>query len=132
MLISEQRFRAPHVDGKVVVDEEYGDFPLLPLLKGFQRQELIDHAFVGAEANGVAEEAGHGAELAAIRTATAGLDWNQMKALPGHAQSAAHAADELGKVRDHVELIEVHAFPPDLRVPVERRFFSWPNASTGA
>src|SRR5205807_3406201 len=44
-----------------------------------------------------------------------------MKALPSHAYSVAHAADEFRKMSNHVELIEVHAFPWNLRVLIERR-----------
>src|SRR5262249_44904272 len=68
--VTQQRFGALYIDGKVVVDEENRDLALLFAGPGFQQEQFIDDAFIRAEPNGVAEESGDRAELAAVRTAS--------------------------------------------------------------
>ncbi len=65
------------------------------------------------EANRVGEKARHHAELTAVRAATAGLNRNQMKALPGHAKIGKNAPREPGKMSDQVELVKGYAVPRD-------------------
>ena len=48
----------------------------------FQQQQFIHHTLIGAEANGVAEKSSHGAELAAVGTASSGLDRDDAKGSP--------------------------------------------------
>ena len=48
-----------------------------------QAEHLVDDALVGAEADGVAEEAGDGAELAAIGAAASGFDGDDVERFPG-------------------------------------------------
>ena len=81
--VAQQRLRALKVDAEVVVDEEHGDLPPGPLGARLQPQHFVHDALVGAEADGVAEEPGHGAKLAAVRTAAAGFDGNDVEGLPG-------------------------------------------------
>ena len=83
-----------------------------------QAQHFVDDALVGAKADGIAEETGHGAELAAVRTAAAGFDGDDVKRLPTHAEVLHDAAEEAG---DAVELVEIEGFPRNPRVVLEAR-----------
>src|SRR5260370_192565 len=76
----------------------------------------MNHAFVGAEANRIAEEARYGAELTAVGAAPAGLNRNQVKTLPAHAHPAALVPPQPGKALDHVKLVTLPTLPPTLRV----------------
>src|SRR5579862_3587269 len=42
----QERFGAPRIDGKIIVDEEDGNFPLLPLFELLEFQKLVDDARV--------------------------------------------------------------------------------------
>jgi hypothetical protein len=55
----------------------------------FQAQHFVHDAPVGAETDGIAEEAGYGAEFAAVRTAAAGFDGNDVEGFPRHATACA-------------------------------------------
>ena len=109
--VAQQRFGALHVDGEIVVHEEDGDLALRGARAFLQQQHFVHDALIGAEADGVAEESGHRAELAAVRAAAAaisiGMMWNvsQLMAVMPH-----DPAEEAG---DAVELIEIELFPRD-------------------
>ena len=117
--VAQQRLGALHVDGEVVVDEEDGDLPVWLRRARFQQQQLVHDALVGAEADGVAEETGDGAELAAIGAAAAGLDGNDVKRFPLARKCSMMRAHEAGNA---VELVDVERVPRDLRVTLEVGF----------
>src|SRR5208337_5492805 len=80
---------------------------------------FIDHALVGAKADGIAEEAGYRAELTAIRAATPGLDRNDAKCAPALADALEGALGHLG---NQVELGEIYFVPRDDRILLESGF----------
>src|SRR6266446_7069670 len=53
----------------LVTQQIRADLAALASGPGFQEEQLVHHAFVGAEADGVSEKAGYRAELTAVRTA---------------------------------------------------------------
>src|SRR5208337_1842925 len=111
--VTEKRFGALHVDGEIVVDEEDGHLALLFAGAGFQEQQLVYYALIGAEADGVAEKSGHGAELAAIGTAASGLDRNDAECSPAFADFLEHRVHDLGQ---EIELAEIDLVPGNYRV----------------
>ena len=84
----QQRLGALDVDGEIVVDEEDGDLAFFFAGARFQHQQFVDDAFVGAEADGVAEKSGDGAELASVGTAASGFDRDDAERSPAFADSA--------------------------------------------
>ena len=71
-------------------------------------QEFVDDAFVGAEADGVAEESGDGAEFAAVGTTASGFDGNDAECAPALAELVQPAGGGFG---DEVELLEIDGVP---------------------
>ena len=86
--VFEQRLGALDVDGEIVVDEEDGDLAFFFAGARFQHQQFVDDALVGAEADGVAEESGDGAEFAAVGTAASGFDGYDAECAPAFADFA--------------------------------------------
>src|SRR5208283_4352999 len=80
--IAQQGLGALEVDGEIVVYKK--DRNLAALFPGarLEQQEFVDDAFVGAKADGVTEEAGHGAEFAAVGTTSSRLDGNDAESSP--------------------------------------------------
>ena len=111
--VAEQRLGALDVDGKIVVNEKYGDLTALAAHARFQKQQFVDDTFVGAKADGVAEKTGYGAKLAAIGAAAPGLDGNNAKGTPTRADFLQHGIKHLG---NNVELIEINGVPGDRRI----------------
>jgi hypothetical protein len=107
------------VDGEIVVDEEDGDFAAGGAGALLQFQHFGDDALVGAEANGIAEEAGDGTELAAIGAAAAAFNGDDVERLPCMAVVAHDTFEESG---DAVELVDIETIPGDLRVVLQVRF----------
>src|SRR5439155_3847123 len=83
--VAQQRLGAFQINGEIVVDEKNCHLAFFAAGAGLQQEEFIDYALVGAEADGVAEESSHGAELAAVGTASSGLDGNNTKCAPAFA-----------------------------------------------
>src|SRR5712692_1870330 len=77
--LAQQRLRTLDVDGEIIVDEENRHLALLAAGAGLQQQQFVHHALIGAETNRVAKKSCHGAELAAVRAASPGLNWNNAK-----------------------------------------------------
>ena len=80
--VAQKRFGAFDVDGEIIVDEEDGNLAAFASRAGFQQEQFIHDAFVSAKADGIAKEAGHRAELAAIGAAASRLDGNDAKCAP--------------------------------------------------
>src|SRR5205814_4489109 len=93
---SEQRFRAFDIDGEIVVDEEDGDQTAFFFGAGLQKEEFVDDAFVGAEADGVAEETGDGAKFATVWAAAAGLHGNDAECASTFADTAESFGGHFG------------------------------------
>jgi hypothetical protein len=84
-----------------------------------EAQQLLHDALVRAEADGVAEESGDGAEFAPVGAAAAGLDGDDMERLPLLLVMRHEGAHQAGNA---VELVEVEGFPGDLGVVLEGGF----------
>ena len=97
--IAQQRFGALEIDGEIVVDEKDGDLAAFFSGARLEQQEFVDDAFVGAEADGVAEESGDGAELAAVGATASGLDGNDAERSPAFADFCSQRASPIW-VRD--------------------------------
>ena len=106
--VAQQRLGALDVDGEIVVDEEDGHLTFFFAGAGLEQEQFVDHAFVGAEADGVAEESGDGAELAAVGTAASGLDRDDAKRSPAFADFAEQRVDDFGQ---EIELVEIDLVP---------------------
>ncbi len=85
----------------------------------FQEQEFIDHAFVGAKADGVAEKTSDGAELASIGAAAAGLDGDNAKGAPTGADFLKQGIKHFW---NDVELIEIDGVPGNRRIGLQGGF----------
>ena len=116
--VSQQRFGALHVDGEVVVNEEDSDLALFFSRARLQKKQLVDYAFVAAKANGVAEESGDGAELAAVGTTPSGFDRNDSECSPTFADLLEQREHGLG---NEIELMEVNRVPGDHGIRLQRR-----------
>src|SRR5258708_639113 len=102
--VAQKRFGALDVDGEIVVDEKDGDLAAFFFGAGFQQEQFIYDAFIGAEADGVAEESSDRTEFTAVRAAAAGLHRNDAKRAPAFADALQGALDHLG---NQVELMEI-------------------------
>jgi hypothetical protein len=76
------RSSTAELDGEIVVYEKNSDSAALALRAAFDAEQLIDYALIGSEANRVAKEPGHRAEVTAIGTTSAGFHGNNIKAFP--------------------------------------------------
>ena len=114
--ISQQRFRAFDIDGEIVVDEKDGDLTAFFFGAGFQEEEFVDDAFVGAEADGIAEEAGDRAKFAAVWATAAGLHGNDAECAPTFADAAEGLGGHFG---DEIELVEIDFVPGNGGVVLE-------------
>src|SRR6266404_2827815 len=99
--VSQQRLRTFDVDGEIIVDEENRHLALFTAGAVLQQQQFIHHALIGAKANGVSEESGHRAELAAVRAASPGFNWNNAKCSPAFSYLLEHGGHGL---RHQIEL----------------------------
>ncbi len=111
--VTEQRFGALHVDGKIVIDEKNCHLPFFFAGAFLQQQQFVDHALVAAEADGIAEESGHRAELAAVGTASTRLDGNDAKRPPALADLLEQGE---GGLRHEIELLEIDRLPRNHRI----------------
>jgi hypothetical protein len=98
--VTQQRFGALYIDGKVVVDEENRDLASLFAGPGFQQEQFIDDAFIRAEPNGVAEESGDRAELAAVRTASSRFNRHNSECSPAFPEILEHGVHQFGNEID--------------------------------
>src|SRR5207245_2667743 len=114
---TQQRLRALDIDGEVIVDEKDGNLTVLPPGARFQSQKFINNALVCAKPNRVSEKAGHGAELAPVRTTAPRLDRNNAKRPPPPSYTPEQRARHLW---NHIELVEVDRLPRDRRIWLER------------
>ncbi len=114
--VAQQRFRAFDIDGEIIVDEKDGDLAAFFFGARFQKEEFVDDAFVGAEADGVAEETGDGAKFAAIRATAAGLHGNDAECAPTFADAAEGFGGHFG---DEIELVEIDFVPGNGGVVLE-------------
>jgi len=73
-----KRFRALTLMAKIIVDEEHRIWPFSVRARAFTTATHSPHS-VGAKAKEVSEKSGYRAELAAVRTASPGLDGNNAK-----------------------------------------------------
>src|ERR1035438_1497541 len=80
--VAQQGLRPLDVDGKIIVDEENRHLPLLGAGACLQQQQFVHHAFIGAEANRVAEKSGDGTELATVWATSPGFDGDNTKRSP--------------------------------------------------
>src|SRR5208282_3159020 len=106
--IPQQRLGALEVDGEIIVDEEHGNLAALLASPRLQQQKFIDDALVGAKTDGVAEKSGHGAELAAIRTAASRLHRDDAEGSPTLAMFLQPA---FRRFRHEVELLKIDRIP---------------------
>src|SRR5581483_1536039 len=83
--VTQQRLGTFHVDGEIVVDKEDGNLPFFRARTGLKQKQLIHHALVAAEANGISKETGDGAELATVGTTPSRFHRNDAKATPAFA-----------------------------------------------
>src|SRR5437667_10031872 len=114
--VSQQRFCALYVDGKIVVDEKYGNLAALLPRARFQQQEFVDHAFIGPKADGVAKKSRHSAKLASVRTAAPGLHGNNSKGSP----SGAHSLEQwVQYAREQIELVQFDFVPGNHRIGLQ-------------
>ncbi len=123
MMSRSKRLGALDVDREIVVDEEDGHLTFFFAGAGFEQQQFVDDALVGAEADGVAEESGDGAKLAAVGATASGLDGDDAECSPAFADFAEHRVDDLGQ---EIELVEIDLVPGDDGIFFQRRlaFFS--------
>ncbi len=92
--------------------------PRVPLRARLQPQHFVHDALVGAKADRIAEEAGHGAELAAVGTAAPGFDGDDVERLPRPLEVPHDRPEEAG---DPVELADIERLPRDLGVVLQSR-----------
>src|SRR2546426_2597132 len=114
---TQQRLRALDIDGEVIVDEKDGNLTVLVPGARFQSQKFINNALVCAKPNRVSEKAGHGAELAPVRTTAPRLDRNNAKRPPPPSYTPEQRARHLW---NYIELVEVDRLPRDRRIWLER------------
>src|SRR5260370_31513135 len=88
--VSQQSFCTLYVDGKIVVDEKYGNLAALLPRARFQQQEFVHHAFIATKADGVAKKPRHGAKLASAWPAAPALHGNNSQGSPTSAPALAH------------------------------------------
>ena len=100
--VSQERLRAFDIDREIVVNEEDGNLAALFARSCFESQEFVNHAFIGAEANRIAEESGDSAKLAAVGTTAPGLERHDMKRSPAGAQAGQHGTEHF---RHQTELV---------------------------
>src|ERR1700688_564083 len=103
--VAQQRLRSLDIDGKVVIDEEDRDLPLLSVGARLQHEQLIHYALIGAEANRVSKKPGHGADLAAVGAASSQFDGHDAKRSPAFTDFLQKASHGLGH---QVELLEIN------------------------
>src|ERR1035438_4117768 len=127
--VAQQRFGALPVDGEIVVHEEDGDLALRSAGALLEQKHFINDALIRAEADGIAEEPRDGAELAAVGTAAAALDGDDVKGLPGMAVVLHDAAEKAG---DAVKLIDVELVPRNLGIVLEGGFLLLPEGIHGS
>ena len=116
--VFQQRLGALDVDGEIVVDEEDGHLSFFLAGAGFQQEEFVDYAFIAAEADGVAEESGDGAELAAVGTAASRLDRDDAECAPAFADFLEQWVNDLGQ---KIELVQIDLVPGDYGIRFEGR-----------
>src|SRR5260370_14104417 len=117
--VSQQSFCALYVDGKIVVDEKYGNLAALFPRARFQQQEFVHHAFIGTKADGVAKKSRHGTKLASVRTPAPGLHRNNSKGSP----TSAHALEQrMQHAREQIELVQLDFVPGNLRIRLQGWF----------
>src|ERR1019366_10575892 len=83
-----------------------------------QKQQFVDHALVGAKANGVPEESSHRAKLATVGTTSSGLYRDNAKRPPAFSNLLQHCLRRLGH---KVELLEINRLPRNHRILLQRR-----------
>ncbi len=88
-----------------------------------QPQHLVHDALVGAKADRVAEETGHGAEVASVGAAAAGFDGDDVEGLPRPPEVPHDRAKEPG---DPVELVDIERLPGDRGIVLQRRLVLLP------
>src|SRR5208337_1652374 len=116
--VTKKRFGALHVDGEIVVDEEDGHLAFFFAGASFQEQQFVHYALVGAEADGVAEKSGHGAELAAVGAAASGLNRNDAECSPAFTDFPEQRVNDLGQ---EIELVEIDLVPGNHGILLQRR-----------
>src|ERR1051325_842605 len=77
--VVKQRLRPFDVDGKVVVDEKDSDGSAFTPCSLLEAKQFINNALVRSKANRIAKKTGDGAEIATVRTASAGLNRDYVK-----------------------------------------------------
>src|SRR5713226_9874226 len=117
--VAQKGFRALDIDGEIIVDEEYGDLATFTSRPGFQKEQLIYHAFVAAKADGVAKKTGHRAKFAAIRAAAPRLHRNDAKCAPALTDALKRA---LGHSWNQIKLVEIYFVPRNRRILLETGF----------
>src|SRR5229473_455551 len=117
--VSQQRFCALYVNGKIVVDEKYGNLAALLPRARFQEQEFVHHAFIGTKADGVAKKSRYSAKLASVGTAAPGLHGNNSKGSP----TAAHSLEQwVQYAGEQIELLQLDFVPGNLRIGLQGWF----------
>src|ERR1017187_5773537 len=116
--VAQQRLGALHVDGEIVVDEKYRHLPFFFASARLQKQQFVDHALVGAKANGVPEESSYRAKLATVGTTSSGLDGDNAERSPAFSNLLQHCLRDLGH---KIELLEIDRLPWNHRILFQRR-----------
>ena len=110
--VAQERFRAFHVDGEIVVDEKDRDLAAFAARARLQFQQFVYDAFIGAEADRVAEKSSDSAEFTAVRTTAAGFDRDHSKRPPSSSEALQQRGRSFG---NKVELIEVNGLTTESR-----------------
>src|SRR5712691_5316498 len=143
---TQQRLRALDIDGEVIVDEKDGNLTALAPGARFQTQKFINNALVCVKPNRVSEKAGHGAELAPVRTTAPRLDRNNTKRPPPPSYAPEQRAHHLW---NYIELVWLTSQriarslsglrigtnfgrPGGMQEWARGRFLSWPVQGMGA
>src|SRR2546427_2041100 len=116
--VAQQRLGAFQINGEIVVDEKNCHLAFFAAGAGLQQKQFIHHTLVGAEADGVAEESSDGAELAAVGTASSGLDGNNTKCAPAFADLFEQ---RVRGFRYEIELVEIDRVPGNYGIGVQGR-----------
>src|SRR5882757_9325648 len=117
--VAQERFGALDVDGEIVVNEEDSNLAAFAFRASFQKEQLVHHAFIGAKTDGVAEESGYRAELAAIGTAAPRLHGNDAKCAPAITDALKGPCCHLW---NQIKLGEVYFVPGNRGILLEARF----------
>src|SRR5262249_34507054 len=109
--LAQKGFRPLDVDREVVVDDENSDDTFFPRCPFLDEQDFVDDTLIAAKSDRVAEEAGHGAKVAAIGTASSGFQRYDRNGGVGHPDFLQAGLCPARQFRHQVKLAEVNRVP---------------------